>query len=459
MPDDVTPDEANTRETSLDEGSSNTPPVDKPATKESSADDSPATKSPADQVEAIERRSRGTAAAPATEPTAELGAPAGEPAGLADQQVTDTGVDAESGIRIVIGGYTGELDGHAAGLSGYRWNASNAEEVEVVAFDPITLPSPTWIAAHPNGSQVYTVSETTPGQVHAVQVTDSGDLVLINSVASGGDGGCHTAVSPDGRHLVVAHYGSGSVATFGIGEHGALSEVLDRAELAGTGPDPVRQEAGHAHQAVFDGDVLLITNLGNDRIHRFTLGDDGALTELDSPIVLPDGSGPRHLVITGEHMAVACELSAQVWLGRRGTSGWGEVAVVASSGQDHLPADIRVHPSGIAVVGDEVLVANRGNDTVAVLALDRATDALELTSEFDSVGAWPRDLMATDGRIWVANQVDDLVSVFVRRPDNDGGRGRWELDFQIPSPSPACVAIIPPTTNPSAALTTKEIDR
>lgn len=390
-----------------------------------------------------------------TGPATELGAPTAAPEELVDQQVTDTGVDAESGVRIVIGGFTAELDGHSTGLRGYRWNASNEDEVEVVAFDPITMPSPTWVALHPTHNLVYAVSETTPGQVHAVQVAESGDLVLINSVATDGDGPCHATVSPDGRHLAVAHYGSGSVAVLGIGEDGALTEVLDSAELPGGGPDPKRQADGHAHQVVFDGETLLATNLGYDRIHRFSVSEDGELTELDSPIVLPEGSGPRHLAITEEHMVVACELSAQLWLGRRGPAGWGEVAVVEGTGQQDLPEDTTVYPSGIAVVGDEVLMANRGTDTVAVFALDRESDQIRLTAEFPTGGTWPRDLVATDGRVWVSNQVDDIVSVFLRTPDSDE-TGRWELDFQIPSPSPGCVVVVPQS---EATPEAKESDR
>lgn len=368
--------------------------------------------------------------------------------------------DEESGISVQVGSYTAEMQGRAEGLHTYRWNASNAEQVEIVALDPVALSSPTYLVRHPVQPWLYAVSETTPGQVSALRVDDSGALSLLNTVPSGGDGGCHLAFDATYEFLLVAHYTKGSVASLAISPDGTLSETAAIHFFSGSGPDPERQDRSHAHQVVCDGDEILVCDLGADVIHRLRIDTAGKLTELD-PITLPAGSGPRHLAISDDQLVVACELSGELWLATRTTSGWDQRAVVLSSGvqtSSGAQTPERVYPSALVMDGDEIYVANRGVDTFAVFELDRQAHTLTRIAEVATAARCPRDLVLSNNRVWVAGQVEDVISVFVRTSPAADGRPSfaWTLDFQLPTPSPACIVLGYPTAvevSPGGAIT------
>jgi len=102
-----------------------------------------------------------------------------------------------------------------------------------------------------------------------------GRLERLTSRESGGEVGCHLALSPDGRYLVVAHYGSGSVSSFAVDNGARLSERLDLMTFDGSGPVAERQDRSRAHQVVFAGGEILVPDLGTDRVHRLALDADG----------------------------------------------------------------------------------------------------------------------------------------------------------------------------------------
>lgn len=344
---------------------------------------------------------------------------------------------------VLVGGYTPDLDGTAAGVSTVSLGTGQTRTVPV--------PSPSYLVRHPDRPLVFAVTESAPSRLTSLAVTATGELSRVGSaVVTSGEGGCHLAVTPDGRRLLVAHYGSGTVSSFRVAGDGTLSEELDAYRLTGSGPDAERQSSPHAHQVVAVDDELLVCDLGSDCVHRLRLDGSGRLAQAAPPVRLPPGSGPRHLVVVGEHLAVACELSAEVWLGRRTPTGWEQVHRVPSSGgaarpgapdpaDDVGPEDAgTVYPSAIVAEKYRVYVANRGPGTVSVLDLDPARDTLTLIAEFDCGGRWPRDLALSPGRLWVALQTDHRVTVFSTStlpPLGPVG------GFAVPSPT--CLLLVP----------------
>jgi len=363
------------------------------------------------------------------------------------EQIVDAGIDAESGTRIVLGAYTAEMNGRATGLGSYRWNASDAEAVDLVAHEGVAMTSPSWVVADDDGRHVYAVSESSEARLSALAVDEAGRLTLLNDVAVDGAGACHLALTADGRHAIVANYSDGTIGSFAINPDGTVSEQVDRYAFDRTGPDATRQSGSHAHQVVTDTDGFWVVDLGGDVVHRLHLDGDGRIVDDATAVTLPAGTGPRHLVMVDDLMVVACELSAEVWVGRHdpeaGPYAYRQVALVDSTSRVHDMADQRVYPSGIAghIAGDgavQVLVANRGSDTVAVFGLDPATGALALREEF-ATGEWPRDLKVDGDRAWVASQTENRVISYVRIED-----GTWADDFEFPAASPACVLLVPP---------------
>ncbi|MCC2592761.1 lactonase family protein [Tessaracoccus sp. OS52] len=78
------------------------------------------------------------------------------------------------------------------------------------------------------------------------------------------------------------------------------------------GDAPSRHELANAHCVVAEGDVAYVASLGQDVVAQFRLGPEATLTPLDPPsVAAPDGSGPRHLVLSEHGAYLVTEFSAE----------------------------------------------------------------------------------------------------------------------------------------------------
>jgi 6-phosphogluconolactonase len=337
--------------------------------------------------------------------------------------------------QLIVGGYTGAM-GDGSGIVTLQVGPDGVTAIGLVELD-----SPSYLIRHPERPLLYAVSEGDTSTVAALRLTDHGPE-LINQVANSGSGACHLCLSPDGRFVITANYGSSSVSCFALAEDGSLIEQTDLFQVTGSGPDPSRQSEPHPHQVVVDGDVVLVPDLGTDRVHRLGIDSAGKISVVGDPVVLPPGSGPRHLVVVDDQLVVACELSAEVWWGpRSGNGGESGQVVPASDGETaqagaRAAGDARIYPSAIVADGPSIFVANRGSDTIAAFQL--ADGHLRPGLEVSCGGAWPRDLIATETHLWVANQNDGTV-VAIARDDLATGR----IDGTIQTPSPSCLIALP----------------
>lgn len=339
-------------------------------------------------------------------------------------------------LWILVGGYTAEVEGEAEGIHVLRWQGSTDDRANLVAYPSVPLVSPSYLLQHPTRPIVYAISEATESQVHTLELTEEG-LKLIASVPTGGVGACHLGFDETGGWVLVAHYSEGAVSTHRVLSDGTLSPAETLHQFTGSGPDQARQEQSHAHQVVASEGRIKVPDLGADVVHRIRMGVEGHLNRSDEPIRLPAGSGPRHLVITGDHLVIACELSGDLWLARRKGDSWDLVHQVPASASED-----RVHPSALRIDGDQVFVANRGPDTFAVFALDREQNTLNRRAEVSTGGEWPRDLVLTEDEVWIANQAANSVSVFRRVPARESSLTEWVLDLELPMPSPACILLV-----------------
>jgi 6-phosphogluconolactonase len=306
-------------------------------------------------------------------------------------------------------------------------------------------PSPSFLVRHPRLPVVYAANELATGTVSAWRLTD-GAATPLGTEGTGGDSPCHVAVTPDGRHLLVANYGSGSVAVHPLDEAGAVRARSDLLAHDGHGPDPQRQASPHTHMVAPDprGGPVLAVDLGTDAIYPYTV-EHGRLIPHGHRIHLRRGSGPRHLARhpDGRRIYVAGELDATVTVLVRDDRGWHE--------RHRLPSSARPahrQPSGIAVRADGrfLYVANRGVDTVAVFALDAGSAPPEPVAEVGCGGEWPRHFAMTGGHLYVANERSHGVAVFA--VDGDTGIPAPCGD-PMSSPSPTCVLPTAPSDTAS----------
>lgn len=298
-------------------------------------------------------------------------------------------------------------------IGGYGAHLTTIDDsLGVVAAKPAHHAS--FLAAHPTLPVVYSVAENDRGMVAAYHVED-GRLSELDARSSEGDSPCHVAVHPSGEVLAVANYGDGTASLHRLDSSGAFTGEPVVLRYRGSGPVAGRQEGAHAHQAVFDGDLLYITDLGTDEVRRYDLRG-----EFLGAFALAPGSGPRHMVVAGDTWYVAGELDGVISLIDHATGRTAGVRASAAEGVNY--------PSHIELSGDLVYVANRGPNTISVFRADDLTPVAEVPSG----GDWPRHFAIDGERLYVANQ-------------NSGGLAVLPLKDGLPAPAVQVLAVETPS--------------
>lgn len=239
------------------------------------------------------------------------------------------------------------------------------------------------------------------GQVAVVRLSGT-TLEVVRLVSSGGVQPCHLELSADGSLLAVAHYGDGVVTLHraSCGREAGVRQVAAH-ELG----------AGHRAHAVrwIDPDHLLVTDLAGDRVDVLRFDRSSRLTRVSS-VALPEGSGPRHVAVRGDHAYVSLENDpgvATLWLG--GGRAPRLLDVLRFPGSPAAPA----HASAARLSHDglRLLVLSRGTDLLHVVDVgDDATPVL--TDSVPTGGVCPYDAWSLPGRIVIAHERSrDLVTL------------------------------------------------
>nr|WP_207229891.1 lactonase family protein [Krasilnikovia cinnamomea] len=346
------------------------------------------------------------------------------------------------GEFVFVGCYTGETGGEGEGIALLRRDPATGDLTRLGVA--ARTPSPSFLARHPTRPVLYAVNELHTGAVSAFAVAVDGELAPLGVQPTGGQHPCHLAVAADGRHLLVAHYGSGSVAVLALDADGVPGPRRDLLDFEGSGPVADRQAAAHAHMVSPDphGPDVLVTDLGSDRVWRCRLDPaSGRLTLVAPAVVAAAGTGPRHLLRSADGaLLLVGELRGDLaWYRPGGPDGGlrliGDVPASTTLGANH--------PSELAAGRDGrfVYVANRGPDTISAFAWDGATAVL--VAEVPTGGTWPRHLALMADHLYVANERSHNVTVF--RLDADTGVPRMQGE-PVGESSPTCLLRWLPST-------------
>jgi 6-phosphogluconolactonase (cycloisomerase 2 family) len=319
-----------------------------------------------------------------------------------------------------VGSFTSEArKARGDGISAYRIDPESGRWARVQALNKEVNPG--YLAVDPKRPVLYAV-HAEANQVSAFSVNDTtGELTLINRQSCGGDNPVHLALDATGGFLVVANYGSGSVAVFPVSASGALRGRTDLVSLKGElGPHRTEQSAPHPHQCPFDpsGRFVVVPDKGLDRLFAFALDTaKGALVPADPPSVRTrSGAGPRHIAFHPHlpYAYVINELDSTVATYRVGASGALQPlqvlpSVPATFTGDNTGAAITVAPSGRFVYA-----SNRGHDSIGIFRADESTGLLTPIAWEPAKGATPRfiGLDPTGARLYAANQRADTIVEF-----------------------------------------------
>ncbi|RSS56676.1 lactonase family protein [Streptomyces sp. WAC01280] len=290
------------------------------------------------------------------------------------------------------------------------------------------------------GPVLHAVSETEAGAVAAFDVTGPVPLPLGAPVPVEGAGPTHLALAAG--HLVTANYTSGSVTVLPLAADGTHRPATTVLRHEGSGDVPDRQSGPHAHQVLPDpsGRWIVSVDLGTDSVRICALDPaTGALT-LHGETALRPGTGPRHLAFhpAGTHAYVLNELEPTLTVCR-----WDAAAgVLEPLGETPVVPEGTPGPSYPSAIvaspdGRFLWAAVRGDDTLAVLALDPDGAKAALAATVPCGGAWPRDLTLDPSgrRLYAANERSGDVTWF----DLDPATGVPVRAGAIEAPAASCV--------------------
>jgi 6-phosphogluconolactonase len=317
--------------------------------------------------------------------------------------------------RFYIGTYTGE--------DASRGIYTATLDTETGTISPPELAgeadNPSYLALAPDGRTLYAASESGESVVGAFSVGDAGQLTRLNDQPTGGTGACFVSVHPSGKWVFAADYGSGSIAAFPVNADGSLGERTGFAQFEGSGPNPKRQQAPHAHSIYpTPGDSVVACDLGTDQIRRFRLTAEGELIA-EAPATVPPGSGPRHLALSpdGTLAVVANELGLSL----------STFDVDPATGKFTPRATIPTHPAPdekvtLAAVkfdpsGNFFSVSSRGDNELITYRRSPGGDVEEVGTVPARVDG-PRDFAYDPSGRWLvaAGQNDDVLAVFAVDP-------------------------------------------
>jgi 6-phosphogluconolactonase len=318
------------------------------------------------------------------------------------------------------------------------------------------IPSPSWIAIHPNGKYLYAVNEisnfngTTSGSVTAFSIDrTNGNLTLLNVVSSQGAGPAHLSVDPLGQFVYVANYGGGSFAVLPILANGSLGDaIFVQKDIGSVGPTKATNappgsfaisghDAPHAHmiQSDLTGTFVFGADLGQDRIYSWRVNRTGgpALIPNTSPFIsVPPGDGPRHFAFHPSGLFFyslqeeASTLLIYTYDAANGTLTLTQQQMLSTlppgfAGTD-FTSEVRV-----AQDGKSVYAANRLHDTISFFNVE-ASGRLTLAGEASTLGDYPRSFTIdpTGNFLVSCNQRSDALTTFRIRAANDEGEDEDE---------------------------------
>lgn len=369
----------------------------------------------------------------------------------AEQPATvDCAAAAPQHLRVYVGTYT---QGDSRGIYVYNLDLATGALTEVGVTKSV---NPSFVTVHPNRRFLFAVNEVTEyqgqpaGAVSAYSIDpQTGKLTFLNQQSSRGGAPCHLVVDNIGKHVLVANYVGGNAAVLPIEPDGSLKGASSVVQHEGSGANPRRQEAPHAHSINLDAanKFAFVADLGIDKIQIYRYEPkSGTLTANDpAGVSLKAGAGPRHFAFhpNGRYAYVINELDSTVtalaYDAENGT-------LTTLQSVPTLPADytgnsstaeVQVHPSGKFLYG-----SNRGHDSLVIYQIAPQTGMLTYVGHQSTLGKTPRNFAIdpTGQYVLAANQATDNLVVF--RVDQQTGR-LTPTGTDIHVPAAVCIKMVP----------------
>jgi 6-phosphogluconolactonase len=347
-----------------------------------------------------------------------------------------------------VGTYT---DTAAKGVYALKWDATSKTFVSLGLQAEVA--SPSFVAVSPSHKFLYAMTERETrrdgtGSVSSYAIDPAnGALKLINRVPAHGNISGHLAVDASGKWLLVANYGSGSVAAFALSADGSIGEMTDFKQHAGSSVNPRRQTEPHPHEVIMSPDnrFLLVPDLGLDKVFVYALDVATGKLTLASTTDTRPGFGPRHMLFGkgGKFAYVLGEMASAVAVMSYDKK---TAKLTLVENIDTIPPQLTVenNTAELALSNDGLFLyaTNRGHDSVTVFKVNAANGKLTTVQNIPTQGRIPRGMsLDPDGtHLLTGNQNSDTITIF----DRDPKTGKLTFASQMTDiPTAVCILFTP----------------
>lgn len=369
---------------------------------------------------------------------------------LTSSVLTPAAEPAQQKYLVYVGTYT---DHGSKGIYAYRLDSATGKLTSLGLAAEAAEPS--FLTVDSTGRFLYAVNETLnyngkpTGAVSAFAIQpETGKLSLLNQVSSHDEGPAHITLDRTGKYVLVSNYTLGSAAVFPVLKDGRLGEASGFVQHKGSSVNPERQEGPHAHAIALspDNHFAVVADLGLDQllVYRFD-ATKGTLGGAKPQIVRArPGAGPRHLVFSsnGRFLYAINELQSTVvtYSYNATTGALHELQTISTlpkgfSGKS-AAAEIEIHPSG-----KFLFASNRGDDTVAVFAIDSHTGTLTHVATDPTGGKTPRNFAIDPTGSWLLAANQDSGEIVVLRIDRKTGQ-LTPTGEALQVSSPTCLKVV-----------------
>ncbi|MEC8614091.1 MAG: lactonase family protein [Verrucomicrobiota bacterium] len=349
----------------------------------------------------------------------------------------------------VVDVYFGTGGGEAKGIYRASLDTKNGKLSSATIASEVNAPG--FLAFHPDRTRLYAIANPEEGPaVLAYNITDNGELELLNFQLIPDGRAAHISVHPSGKFLLTAQYRGGSVAVFPLGKDGHVEACNQTVKHKGaSGIVTKRQSAPHPHWVGFspDGRFAFVPDLGLDKIVVYKVQLDQFLIKRVGAVDSVPGGGPRHMKfsVDGQYIFLLNELSLSVsTFAYDEDEGKAELLTTTSTLSDSMKAkesfnsssEIVVHPNG-----QFVYAANRGHDSVTAFQIDPETGRLYVTDIEPIRGAWPRNINLDTSGQWLLAAGAHSNTVTVLEVHAATGALTYPRDSVITVPNVICVLL------------------
>lgn len=376
----------------------------------------------------------------------------------AQTQVTPAGGARPTSFWLYIGTYTN--DSKSKGSQGIYLSELDLQSGALGAPRlAAKVTNPSFLAVHPSRKFLYAVNEVDElrgrkgGGVSAFAIDPAqGTLTELNHQSSVGAGPCYLVVDRSGRNVLVANYGSGSVACLPISADGRLGTETSFIQHQGAGANPQRQESPHAHSINLDAGnhFAIAADLGLDQvlIYRFDPASGKLTPNRPAFVKVAPGSGPRHFAFhpNGKFGYVINEMAnTVVAFSYDSTKGLlTEIQTISTLPPEFkgtsYTAEVQVHPSGKFLYG-----SNRGHNSIAIFAIDSEAGKLTTVGFEPTQGKNPRNFAIDPTGTFLLAENQDSNTIVVFRIDPQTGALR-STGQSVGLVKPVCIKMIPKPT-------------